>query len=322
MSAEHLGDSTHDYSHAIDQAILAFDTLLPVAAYVADMPFETPLRWQQVHDLDPITQGPGSVLSTYLMVDAGQERQVTLYPNARDDVAWSLQATRPDPDGGHKKQTIEVIERTDGSFDAETRKYTFFGKFDSTTPTTTEQIQFVTDLIDEVRRTGHERQFEFVSQLEDERADGPVHCAPLSTLVYTDFRDLNALSGQIASHRPTDAQLFSSVLAIIESDDAEIIVARDRIHRIVGSVVVNLARKMTRTEGHIDDLVVLADARGAGIGDLLMAYAEETLALLGAEKAVLTSRISRVGARRLYTKRGFALRDTGVFEKPLNTDGN
>lgn len=69
--------------------------------------------------------------------------------------------------------------------------------------------------------------------------------------------------------------------------------------------------------GRLEDIVVDKNCRGKGIGKKLV---EELIKIASCKKInliELTSKPTRVGARKLYEKLGFKLMDTGVFRKTL-----
>jgi len=60
-------------------------------------------------------------------------------------------------------------------------------------------------------------------------------------------------------------------------------------------------------------VVVDDSARGAGVGEALVAAALDRARLLGAKTVDLTSRPSREAANRLYVRLGFEARTTNVY---------
>jgi len=63
-------------------------------------------------------------------------------------------------------------------------------------------------------------------------------------------------------------------------------------------------------EIHINNVAVLPDIRGRGIGTTLMQRVFGEAARLGARRATLEVRASNVGARRLYERLGFTVTGT------------
>lgn len=120
-----------------------------------------------------------------------------------------------------------------------------------------------------------------------------------------------------SSPPPTAEQLA----AVIGSPATVLFVARlggegedeGRGGEIVGTLTLVLFRIPTGQRAWIEDVVVDASARGAGVGEALTLAALERAADAGARTVDLTSRASREAANRLYTRLGFALRETNVF---------
>jgi ribosomal protein S18 acetylase RimI-like enzyme len=67
----------------------------------------------------------------------------------------------------------------------------------------------------------------------------------------------------------------------------------------------------------IEDVVVMEEARGKGVGKLLMKHALEVASKKGATGVDLTSHASRVAANGLYKRLGFEIRTTNVYRYSL-----
>lgn len=89
------------------------------------------------------------------------------------------------------------------------------------------------------------------------------------------------------------------------------------VNRIVGMVSLLPVITLGGQKDWIEDVVVDEDYHRLGIASQLMSMAERASRERGAESINLTSNPSREGARRMYTRRGFELRDTGVFRLKL-----
>ena len=104
-----------------------------------------------------------------------------------------------------------------------------------------------------------------------------------------------------------------------------VLLARDRADggRIVGALTLVVFRIPTGVRAWIEDVVVDAQARGRGVGELLTREAVRLAIERGAQTIDLTSRPSREAARRLYEKVGFRSRETGVYRyiAPSGGDG-
>lgn len=69
----------------------------------------------------------------------------------------------------------------------------------------------------------------------------------------------------------------------------------------------------TGIKAWIEDVVVDENARGKGVGKILMNHAMEEARSLGAKSLDLTSRPSREAANKLYQAIGFQERETNVY---------
>jgi ribosomal protein S18 acetylase RimI-like enzyme len=101
--------------------------------------------------------------------------------------------------------------------------------------------------------------------------------------------------------------------AITASPATVLLVARDGLGAIVGSLTLVLFRAPTGPRAWIEDVVVDTSTRGQGIGAALVGYALDRAASAGALTVDLTSRPSREAANRLYVRLGFEQRATNVY---------
>ena len=107
---------------------------------------------------------------------------------------------------------------------------------------------------------------------------------------------------------PTNEQLES----IVVSDSSHILLAKvDGV--IVGSLTLVIFHIPTGIRAWIEDVVVDADARGKGVGEVLNTFALAEAKRQGATTVDLTSRPSREAANRLYQRLGFKARETNVY---------
>jgi ribosomal protein S18 acetylase RimI-like enzyme len=86
---------------------------------------------------------------------------------------------------------------------------------------------------------------------------------------------------------------------------------------ILGSLTLNFYRIPTGLKAWIEDVVVDADARGRGVGELLSVAALDEARRRGAKDVSLTSRPFREVANRLYLRLGFEARNTNVYRYTL-----
>lgn len=115
---------------------------------------------------------------------------------------------------------------------------------------------------------------------------------------------------QLSSSSPPPSR--DHLAALVDSDDTVLFVARVD-GRIVGSLTLAFYRIPTGTKAWIEDVVVDADARGHGLGELLNRAALDEARARGAKDVSLTSRPSRAAANRLYLRIGFRARETNVY---------
>ena len=118
---------------------------------------------------------------------------------------------------------------------------------------------------------------------------------------------------QLSSSPPPSSDHLA---AMVDSADIVLFVARVD-GRILGSLTLAFYRIPTGTKAWIEDVVVDADARGHGVGELLNRAALDEARARGAKDVSLTSRPSREAANRLYQRIGFQPRDTNVYRYTL-----
>ena len=109
----------------------------------------------------------------------------------------------------------------------------------------------------------------------------------------------------------------TELAAITGSEASVLFMARDAAGRIVGSLTLAVFRIPTGFRAWIEDVVVDDSARGAGVGEALVAAALDRAQSLGAKTVDLTSRPSREAANRLYVRVGFESRTTNVYRFSL-----
>ena len=119
---------------------------------------------------------------------------------------------------------------------------------------------------------------------------------------------------QLSSSSPTPS--VAQLAEIVASPASQLLVARID-GRIVGSLTLVLFRIPTGLRAWIEDVVVDASARGAGVGEALNRFAPDEARRAGATTVDLTSRPSREAANRLYRRLGFVQRETNVYRYDL-----
>ena len=102
--------------------------------------------------------------------------------------------------------------------------------------------------------------------------------------------------------------------ALVESPTTHLLIAEDEASgEIVGTLTLVLYEIPTCRKAWIEDVVTDESVRGQGVGRALVERAIELARSLGVGSLNLTSRPSRVAARKLYAKCGFGEVDTTVF---------
>lgn len=121
---------------------------------------------------------------------------------------------------------------------------------------------------------------------------------------------LNRLLPQLTSD--PRALTARALTEIIEAPGTALFVARVN-GGVVGSVTVVAYGVPSGTRAWVEDVVVDAAARGAGVGEALVRAALAEAGALGARTVDLTSSPPREAAIRLYHRVGFRRRETSVF---------
>jgi ribosomal protein S18 acetylase RimI-like enzyme len=116
--------------------------------------------------------------------------------------------------------------------------------------------------------------------------------------------------------RTASAPEASDLETIVTAPGTTLFVARDE-SGIRGVLTLVTFRIPTGVRAWIEDVVVDEDARGLGVGRLLVDAAFERAVEAGAKTVDLTSRPERESAHRLYESMGFVQRDTTVYRKTL-----
>lgn len=126
---------------------------------------------------------------------------------------------------------------------------------------------------------------------------------------------LDQLIPQVSSGAPPGRDELTK---IVDSPGAHLLVASSDVSGIVGSLTMTLYRIPSGLQARIDDVVVDAQARRSGVGQLLLVRAIEMANQARARSIGLTSRPSREDANRLYQKLGFVQRDSRLYRMTLD----
>ena len=101
---------------------------------------------------------------------------------------------------------------------------------------------------------------------------------------------------------------------MLDKEDSHLFVARNEEGRIVGMTTVCCFTIPTGRHATIEDVVVLPECQGTGLGRRLVEVALDYLRdTRQAYKVGLTSKPARVAANALYRKMGFRQKETNVY---------
>ena len=126
-----------------------------------------------------------------------------------------------------------------------------------------------------------------------------------------DFRQIETLIGVLSTSCKANREIIDEVIA---KEDSCLFVARNEEGRIVGMTTVCCFTIPTGRHATIEDVVVLPECQGTGLGRKLVEAALEHLRNTGkAYKVGLTSKPARVAANALYRKMGFKQKETNVY---------
>lgn len=140
----------------------------------------------------------------------------------------------------------------------------------------------------------------------------------LSQLTTTDLAALQTLVRELSTTAPIPDRAYTE--GLLADPGIEVFVARHQEGQIVGCLVLSFAASLTGVRAHVDDVVVTAAHRGAGIGRALVNAAIDACGDQPELRSLdLTSSAHRTGARRLYQSVGFVCRDSQVFRHPLRS---
>ncbi|HLI73993.1 MAG TPA: GNAT family N-acetyltransferase [Acidimicrobiales bacterium] len=126
---------------------------------------------------------------------------------------------------------------------------------------------------------------------------------------------LKRLIPELSSSAPPLTQ--TALEHIVSSPATILLVARAPSGAILGSLTLVVFGAPTGARAWIEDVVVSTDARGRGVGAMLVNDALDRARHAGARTVDLTSRPSREAANRLYVRLGFVQRQTNVYRRDL-----
>lgn len=126
-----------------------------------------------------------------------------------------------------------------------------------------------------------------------------------------EFRQIETLIGVLSTSCSANREIIDEVLA---KEDSHLFVARNQEGRIVGMTTVCCFTIPTGRHATIEDVVVLPECQGTGLGRRLVEAVFNYLRSTGVSyKVGLTSKPSRIAANALYRKMGFKQKETNVY---------
>jgi GNAT superfamily N-acetyltransferase len=144
---------------------------------------------------------------------------------------------------------------------------------------------------------------------------------PIRPAVPADAPAISELLGQLG-YPASVAEIPQRLRALSDFPSAVAFVATDRYGEVIGVITAHMIPSIHDNEpvAWLTTLVVLEDARGAGIGSALVEYIEKWATHHGARRLSVTSGMHRKATHDFYEKRGYE--NTGLrFAKNLPTDG-
>jgi ribosomal protein S18 acetylase RimI-like enzyme len=127
----------------------------------------------------------------------------------------------------------------------------------------------------------------------------------------TEFQQIEALIGVLSHTCKANREIIDEVLS---KEDSHLFIAKDKECRIVGMATVCCFTIPTGRHATIEDVVVLPECQGTGLGRRLVEATLDYLRSTGQSyKVGLTSKPSRIAANALYRKMGFKQKETNVY---------
>lgn len=140
-----------------------------------------------------------------------------------------------------------------------------------------------------------------------------MHIEEITNPAELDFGQMTALMHQL---NPELVVTEEMVHQTVDAPDSHLYVMRDGA-RAIGCATLGVFNSPTGRKASIEDVVVLDEYRGQGLGKQLLLHLIEEAKKLAPIKVQLTSRPVRVAANNLYASLGFARRDTNIYVMKL-----
>lgn len=135
-----------------------------------------------------------------------------------------------------------------------------------------------------------------------------------------DFKQIEALVGVLSSSCKADRAVLEEVIA---QENTHLFVARNKEKGIVGMATICCFTIPTGRHATVEDVVVLPQCQGLGLGRRLVEAALSYLRKNGkGYKVGLTSKPSRVAANALYKSMGFKQKETNVYNMEIYDCGD
>ncbi|MBP5636244.1 MAG: GNAT family N-acetyltransferase [Bacteroidales bacterium] len=124
-----------------------------------------------------------------------------------------------------------------------------------------------------------------------------------------DFGQMTELMHQLNPELKVTEEMVQQT---IEAPDSHLFVMRDGA-RAIGCATLGVFNSPTGRKASIEDVVVLDEYRGQGLGKRLIEHLLSEAVKLAPIKVQLTSRPVREAANKLYQSMGFTRRDTNFY---------
>ena len=135
---------------------------------------------------------------------------------------------------------------------------------------------------------------------------------PLTEASEKALADINKLLVQLRESPDEHDASHADLEAVVGDANAVLMTVQDE-GRIVGMGTLYILQKLGKRVAHIEDVIVLDEYRGQGLGQKLVEAIIEAAKLKNIRTLSLTSRPARAAANKLYQKVGFTLKETNVY---------
>lgn len=126
-----------------------------------------------------------------------------------------------------------------------------------------------------------------------------------------EYQEIETLIGILSTSCRANREIIRELLS---NEDSHLFIAKNEEGHIVGMTTVCCFTIPTGRHASIEDVVVLPECQGNGLGRRLVQAALDYLKNTGrAYKVGLTSKPARVAANALYRKMGFKQKETNVY---------